>query len=70
MTNRNDVMHDSARWSAEQVMEWMDSFRALILECAVTDSAGSSAYDRVREADPSRRSVVTSAEAARSAEGP
>ena len=39
------------RWTAEQVMAWMDSFRDLIL----STEKGDQPYDRVRRADPMRQ---------------
>lgn len=44
-----------ADWTAEQVLAWMDSFRALILGAGVADGEHGSAYDRIRSEDPSRR---------------
>ena len=46
-----------ADWTAEQVLAWMDSFRALILGAGIAEGEGEqgSAYDRIRSEDPSRR---------------
>lgn len=46
-----------ADWTPEQVLAWMDSFRALILGARIAEDAGErgSAYDRIRSEDPSRR---------------
>ena len=45
-------------WTAEQVLAWMDSFRALILGARLADGEQGSAYDRIRDEDPSRRVAV------------
>ena len=47
-----------ADWTAEQVLAWMDSFRALILGARLADGEQGSAYDRIRDEDPSRRVAV------------
>ena len=50
---------DSARppgsdWTAQQVLTWMDSFRALMLEGVSPGVDGLRPYDRIRDADPMR----------------
>ena len=42
-------------WTAQQILAWMDSFRALVLDAQPPDINGRAVYDRVRDADPMRR---------------
>ena len=49
-----DGLHPDAEWTVEQVMAGMDFFRELILSTA----EGEDPYDRIRHADPMRRSIL------------
>ena len=49
-----DGLHPDAEWTVEQVMARMDFFRELILSTA----EGEDPYDRIRCADPMRRSIL------------
>lgn len=42
-------------WTAQQILAWMDSFRALVLQAQPPGTDGRHAYDRIRAADPMRR---------------
>lgn len=45
----------STDWTPEQTLDWMDSFRSLILEARAAESGIGSAYERIRRSDPMRQ---------------
>lgn len=45
----------STGWTPEQTLDWMDSFRALILEAGAVEAGIGSAYERIRRNDPMRQ---------------
>ena len=45
----------STGWTPEQTLDWMDSFRALILEAGAGEAGVGSAYERIRRSDPMRQ---------------
>lgn len=55
MNHFDSAVPPGSDWTAQQVLAWMDSFRALILEAQPPGIDGRNAYDRIRDADPMRR---------------
>ena len=45
----------STDWTAEQTLDWMDSFRSLILEAGAAEAGIGNAYERIRRSDPMRQ---------------
>lgn len=45
----------TSSWSVAQTLEWMDSFRHLVLTAQLHETNSLSIYERIRAADPSRR---------------
>ncbi len=45
----------STDWTPEQTLDWMDSFRSLILEARAAEAGIGSAYERIRRMDPLRQ---------------
>lgn len=55
MTEFESARPAGGDWTAQEVLDWMDSFRALILEGVSPVVDEMRPYDRIRAADPMRR---------------
>ena len=55
MSHFDSAMPPGTDWTADQILAWMDAFRALVLQTQPPGIDGRPAYDRIREADPTRR---------------
>ena len=55
MSRFDSAVPPGTDWTAHQILAWMDSFRAFVLQTQPPGSDGRQAYDRIRDADPTRR---------------
>lgn len=54
MNNPGSPRPPESDWTAQQVLAWMDSFRALVLQAQPLAIDGRPPYDTIRDADPMR----------------
>ena len=58
MSRFDSAVPPGTDWTADRILAWMDSFRALVLQTQPPGSDGRPAYDRIRDAHPTRRARI------------